>query len=443
MTISEDSLLDALAEALQAGLKEVAIYARDHHWSLRNSQVVMHRVWSDGTPSVWYQDDMVVDYGAIGRCVELLKETSSDSLAQILGPNERLAAAFATSDFGSDVNPTIRIAAAVDALIADFAVLYFRDSESFDWNESAFAEAIDAVRDFARSNSHSLVVRSPLLGFSMNANELKIAEGIQVELLEQEELQRLESSNLYERQAQTITPFQWTPGRYVIEMKVEVAIGADRYEERQAIVLRLHECLTAIRLASEGVVYLGDIWFERVSPHFGDSFDDVYVADGLLPRINPGIQFLVDENTSATIAELFAGLAGVWALGAKKSNPLFIPNSRFNMYFDRTLVEDQLLDLAICLEALFTKSGESSEVTDKISRRVGRLLGSSQEERLEVVSKAKRLYQLRSSLVHGEQVEAQVLFDNVHVLLGMIRQAIVLKIRTGWTVESIENEMMA
>jgi hypothetical protein len=433
--------LDALGGVLEVGLKELAVLARDNHWKLRNPQVVMHRTWSDGPPTVSYEEEMVLDYGAIGRGSDYLKQNFSDALTTILQSDERLAAAFATSDYRADVEQSIRIAAAADALVDDFAMVYLRESESFDWNETAFERSMNGVRRFAESTTHSLVVRAPLLGFSMNADELTISDGAFIRPLKKEEYLKLESGNLYERQNRTISPFQWTPGRFVITLTVDVPIGADRYDESRAIVLRLHECLTAVRLVGEGYVYLGDIWLERISSQYGDSYDEVYVSDGW-PRVNTGMNLEVDEVTTSLLAELFNGLTGVWAQGAKKSNRLFIPNSRFNMFFGRELVEDQFLDLAICLESLFTRSGESSELTDKISRRVGRLLGSTQDDRMEKASTVRKLYGLRSKLVHGEPVEADVLFENVRVLLRMVRDAIVLKIRDGWSVDSLEREMM-
>lgn len=439
VSASHEPTLDALAGALEVGLKELAAFAGENRWRLRNPQVVMHRTWSDGPPTVSYDDEMVLDYGAIGRSSDYLKVNCSDALAIILQSDERLAGALATSDYNADVEPSVRTATAVDALIDDFATAYLRESENFNWNDTAFEGSMDGLRKFAKSRTHSLVVRAPLLGFSMNANELKIADGALIRPLKQEEYLKLESGNLYERQNRTISPFQWTPGRFVITLTVDVTIGADRYEERRAIVLRLHECLTAVRLAGEGYVYLGDIWFERISSPFGDSYDEVYVSDGW-PRVNTGMNLEVDEVSTNLIAELFAGFAGVWSQDAK--NRLFVPNSRFNMFFGRELVEDQFLDLAICLEALFTNSGETSELTDKISRRVGRLLGSTQDERIEKVTTVKKLYGLRSRLVHGEPVEADVLFENVRVLLRMVRDAIVLKIKNDWTVDSLEREMM-
>jgi hypothetical protein len=384
---------------------------------------------------------MVADFGAIGRYAEFLKRTCSDGLTPILESDEQLADAFATSDCRDAVEQVVRIAAAVDALIDDFAVLYLRDSHNFDWNEIVFERAMNAVREYAGLRSHSLVVRAPLLGLSMNADDLKIADGIFIRPLKQEEFLRLEESNLYERQNRTMSPFQWIPGRFILEMLVNVPIGADRYDERRAIVLRLHECLTAVRLLGDGFVYMGDIWFERATPSFGDTYEEIYVSDGWR-GVKPGLKLDVEESTTGVVAQLLSQLVGVFTTGSKKFHPLYVPNSRFNMYFERDLVEDQLLDLAICLEALFTNPGEKTEVTYRISRRIGRLLGTTQPERVAMIKTAKDIYDVRSRLVHGTYVDPQELLENVQELIRIVREAILLKIQKGWTVDSLDDGMM-
>lgn len=441
MSVPDHPTLDALANVLEAGLKEAAESARDQHWMLRIMQVVQHRAWTDGPPRASYKEEMVADFGAIGRYAEFLKRTCSDGLTPILESDQQLAGAFATSDYEDDVEQVIRIAAAVDALVDDFVVLYLRDSHNFDWNEIAFERAMNAVRKYAGLQSHSLVVRAPLLGLTMNSDGLKISDGICIKPLREEEFLRLQDSNLYERQNRTMSPFQWAPGRFVLEMLVDVPIGADRYDERRAIVWRLHECLTAVRLLGDGFVYMGDIWFERTTPSFGDTYEEVYVSDGWR-GVKPGLKLDVEESTAGVVAQLLSQLVGVFTTGSKKSHPLHVPNSRFNMYFERDLVEDQLLDLAICLEALFTKPGEKTEVTYRISRRIGRLLGTTQPERVTMIKTAKDIYDVRSRLVHGTYVDPQELFENVQELIRIVRAAILLKIQTGWTVDSLDDRMM-
>jgi hypothetical protein len=441
MTSSSDSL-SSLSASLELGMKHVAVFAQESHWSLRNREVVQHRVWNGGPPSAWYEEEMVVDYRAIGWGADLVKQSYGDTIGEIIGSDNRLFAAFATSDYGDDVDRSIRIANASDAFIDDFLVQYLRDSDDFSWNEESFNLAMASVRDFVASNNHSLVVRTPILNFSMNVEELAISNGIVIKRLPSEDVSRLERTNLYQRQNRKISPFHWIPGNFYIEVRAEVPIGADRYDERRDILLKVHECLTAIRLLSDGWLALGDVWFERTSPHFGDIYDDVYVREGNL-GVWPTAKLEVDSATPGTIAELISKLSGVWSHDAIKSNPLFIPNSRFNMYYERSLVEDQLLDLAICVEALFSKSDERTEITYRISRRIGRLLGHTQAERIALISRAKDIYNVRSRLVHGGHVETKELFDSVQTLFGIVRDAIVLKIQTGWTVENLDDEMMA
>jgi len=227
MNVPESSPLDAVADTLKVGLKELAIFARENRWTLRNREVVMHRAWTDGAPTASYQEEMVLNWGAIGWCSDYLKQNISDSITTILQSNENLAITLATSDYKSDVAETLRNAAASDALIDDFVVAYLHDSENIDWNERAFEESMSSLRQFARSTTHSLVVRAPLLGFSMCADDLTVANGLFVRHLEREEYLKLESSNLYERHNRSISPFQWTPGRFVLQLEVGVPIGAD------------------------------------------------------------------------------------------------------------------------------------------------------------------------------------------------------------------------
>src|SRR5665213_1605233 len=111
MSSSQELALNAIASVLESGFKEVDDYAREHHWRLRNMQVVQHRVWGDGPPSAWYQDELVVDYGAIGRCAEHLRQTCSTDIESCIASDENVIAHFATSDYGVDVDRTIRIAA--------------------------------------------------------------------------------------------------------------------------------------------------------------------------------------------------------------------------------------------------------------------------------------------------------------------------------------------
>ena len=72
--------------------------------------------------------------------------------------------------------------------------------------------------------------------------------------------------------------------------------------------------------------------------------------------------------------------------------------ARANLRGDRV---DAHLDLGIVAESLLGHgSGESGEIRHRLANRAAWLLGSSFDERLEIVRKMKRLYDLRSSAAH-------------------------------------------
>jgi hypothetical protein len=114
---------------------------------------------------------------------------------------------------------------------------------------------------------------------------------------------------------------------------------------------------------------------------------------------------------------------------------------RFGFSYERAQPDDRLIDGWIGLEALLTTSNERSETTDKISRRLGRLLGRTQAERLEVKREAKKLYDRRCAVVHGSKTTDD-LRTEADRAVDLLRRAVRLRLERSWTPEQLEDEMM-
>jgi hypothetical protein len=69
----------------------------------------------------------------------------------------------------------------------------------------------------------------------------------------------------------------------------------------------------------------------------------------------------------------------------------------------RHSIEDRAIELAIALEALMG-DGQKTELTHKIAVRSARLLGGSNEARAMNFGIVKKTYEVRSKVVHGQQV---------------------------------------
>ena len=115
---------------------------------------------------------------------------------------------------------------------------------------------------------------------------------------------------------------------------------------------------------------------------------------------------------------------------------------RFGYAYDRSLLEDRYLDQWIALEALFTQSGEEAETTDRISRRMARLLGADPAQRRALRTEIKGLYGVRSHVVHGASVQHSKIEASVTRADALLRQSLCRRLDDGWNVESLEDEMM-
>jgi hypothetical protein len=97
----------------------------------------------------------------------------------------------------------------------------------------------------------------------------------------------------------------------------------------------------------------------------------------------------------------------------------------------RTSPEDQLIDLVIALEALFSPA-TGTELRFRIAHRGALLLGNNPEERRVVARFLRKMYDARSSLVHEgknpflskENKKPELAADDLERLADLVRQAI-------------------
>jgi hypothetical protein len=87
----------------------------------------------------------------------------------------------------------------------------------------------------------------------------------------------------------------------------------------------------------------------------------------------------------------------------KENHFLLIAISRFRSALVRTDPIDQFLDLMICLEALFAPN-DKGEITTKLSNRLVTLVAKNEDERKDLWLFMKKMYNLRSGVVHGDGI---------------------------------------
>lgn len=103
-----------------------------------------------------------------------------------------------------------------------------------------------------------------------------------------------------------------------------------------------------------------------------------------------------------------------------RDNKYQIAIRRFNMVYTREKLEDKILDLAIALEALFSKG--PGDLRYKVSLRLSRLLENNPENREKIFEKTKKFYSQRSSIVHGRRTEVNE--HEIKEIANYVKQAI-------------------
>jgi len=116
-------------------------------------------------------------------------------------------------------------------------------------------------------------------------------------------------------------------------------------------------------------------------------------------------------------------------MGPSLRQALAIAGHYYEGHHKRHSLEDQLVDLVIALEALFSPGKE--EITFRIAHRAALLLGSHLEERKTISSFLRKVYRGRSRLVHEgmspfvePKPTRKLSAEDLHRLANLIRQAI-------------------
>ena len=100
---------------------------------------------------------------------------------------------------------------------------------------------------------------------------------------------------------------------------------------------------------------------------------------------------------------------------------LQLPARRLQFGGERTRLEDSLIDYMVGLESLLGKQNERTEMGYRMAMRGAMVLSSGSADRYSRFRKLLDLYNLRSKIVHGENLESNELSDSVDLAEEALR----------------------
>jgi len=164
-------------------------------------------------------------------------------------------------------------------------------------------------------------------------------------------------------------------------------------------------CCRALRLLKSGTIGLGSQYMSY-SPPF------TFISAGGRSRYPPYLDTLGEYSLKAhELERLLIVYNEIKSLDIRKLRWLNLAIIRFELSYDIALLYSPI-DIMIGLESLYM--ADDKELSYKLAMRAAYLLGETPERRNEIFSTIKAAYEVRSKLVHGNEIK-----DKVKISQGM------------------------
>ena len=164
----------------------------------------------------------------------------------------------------------------------------------------------------------------------------------------------------------------------------------------------LKDIITVLRLGQQGDIAPGPIFMVNMNkkpPSVGILFyHEMYSSHHSVIH-----KYELTEMDITDLTVLWQEFRNKRKLG--KLDALNIAIDRFNSSY-RGRYDDMLIDQMIALESLYI--GDNQELTYKLALRAAFLLGGGQRERRKIFDRLKKAYGIRSKIVHGSPVPADI-----------------------------------
>lgn len=260
-----------------------------------------------------------------------------------------------------------------------------------------------------------------LYNFSFNKNELELEHEISIRKAEKQinqEPEYLDSKH---------NPYSFfTKSSYVIERnyKKKKIVGADTNINAAKSSSELSETndlfdlvINSLRILKSSAVYRDHrIKTEQITFHpFGHTITRSLVFENTVL----GEECKIKTTDVALLCEIFDFLC------TENDSRFKVALRRLSLGIERENLEDKLIDYMIGLEALYLPDG-NAELSFRLSVRAAFLL-SSKIKRKNTYNFLKKMYNVRSSIVHGNKYELNI--EDIKKLEELLRKSVILWIK--------------
>lgn len=272
-------------------------------------------------------------------------------------------------------------------IIVQFLDVYFGSLESPAFDEDRFAFVYQYWEERLLSDKHTIVTKALLQAFMGPPEPVEFGMGATLRRARDQDFEEI--LNVLGEHALTSEEFH--VGQSLVEVVTKVPKLSGNHSEEALQVI--NDVLAALRLTLSGGVHCKTVVFQRKG-HTKETTSVALPHPGSVSR-----PFLLDEPPFVEESrQVYAGLRKT-----KKPAGLLEAVRRFNLAYERHRPEERLLDLVVCLEAMYVPDSNAGEIAYKLRNRATALLKgpASLDEKRRMFRLIKAAYHARSVAYHG------------------------------------------
>jgi hypothetical protein len=281
-----------------------------------------------------------------------------------------------------------------DEELLTLLVRIIKKRKDFGFDQRVFESIYSMFKDYLFSSEFIFRITAPL-NSGCDVKDMDLGDGLKIRSITDEELQELWGRSRFGAISRSDIPFF----KHTLELEYTISKNSSlgTHQEKTEI---LNDLITALRLFKRGGVSFNTY---RVSPKGWTSRSNLTFSEFSIssPKTSyGGGNYVLEEEPEIEQFQKF------WRT-FKESNFQSVPFlkmaiGRFNFAYEKRSHEDKLIDYMISFESLFMK--ETQELRHRLSVRVSRFLKGKYNERKDLFSDFKKIYDIRSAIVHGESI---------------------------------------
>lgn len=270
--------------------------------------------------------------------------------------------------------------------------------DPFDLTQQAAQILLDEFAEAVVDGTSVTRYRDVLLFIDIGGTAVDLEDGITVRPIDEEELWELG------RGGTLITPFslQLSPAENWCMLDVELQHSQDDAAQIATTLYAIREAVVAnLAMVIESGFTLLPI---GITTKFGPNATGTSIHGSLLPRQFGSLPSMASGSIDASARrQLQENWPRVKEAMQSPSNYLGLPLRRLVDGLGRARHDDRIIDYAIGLEALLTKSAQG-ELSYRFALRGATILGEGGEDKHQAFQELRDFYQARSKIVHGGSV---------------------------------------